>query len=59
MDVHRLLAVLIAAAGTVTALIGICIVGLGLRVKLRVAASRRHGTSVDAYPLSSDPIAER
>jgi hypothetical protein len=59
MDVHRLVSVLIAAAGAVTALIGICIVGLGVRVKLRVAASRRLRTDFDSYPFSSDPIAER
>jgi hypothetical protein len=59
MDLHRLLSVLIAAAGAVTALIGACILGLGLRVKLRVAASRRHAPDFGAYPFSSDPIAER
>jgi hypothetical protein len=59
MDAHRLLSVLIAAAGAVTALIGAVIVGLGLRVKLRVAASRARGADFDTYPSFSDAVAER
>jgi hypothetical protein len=59
MDLHRLLSVLIVAGGAVTALVGVCILGLGVRVKLRVAASRAQDADFDAYPFSSDPIAER
>jgi hypothetical protein len=42
-----LLSVLIAAAGTITAIVGMAIVGLGLRVKVRVAASRTRDASFD------------
>jgi hypothetical protein len=59
MDVHRLLSVLITASGAITALIGAVIVGLGLRVKLRVAASRAQSADFDAYPSFSDAVAER
>ena len=48
MDLHRALSVLIAAAGAITAFVGIAIVGLGLRVRFRVAASRARETSFDA-----------
>jgi hypothetical protein len=47
MDVHRLLTVLIVALGAITALIGLGIAGLGVRVKLRVAASRAHEAGYD------------
>ena len=48
MDLHRLLSVLIATTGAVVALIGVGIVGLSLRVKLRVAASRARDAGLDA-----------
>jgi hypothetical protein len=48
MDVHRFLSVVIVAAGAITALIGVGIVGLGVRVKVRVAASRAQDASYDA-----------
>jgi hypothetical protein len=47
MDVHRLLSVLIVAVGAITALIGVGIAGLGVRVKLRVAASKAHDAGYD------------
>ena len=47
MDVHRLLSVLIATGGAVVALAGVCIAGLGLRVKIRVAASRTRDAGLD------------
>jgi hypothetical protein len=59
MDLHRLLSVLIAGAGAITALVGVVIVGLALRVKLRVAASRAQSADFDAYPSFSDAVAER
>ena len=47
MDAHRLLSVLVAAAGAITALIGVGIVGLGVLVRVRVAASRAHDAGLD------------
>jgi hypothetical protein len=41
MDAHRLISMLVAVAGTLTALAGACIAALGIRVRVR-AASRRH-----------------
>jgi len=41
MDVHRMVSILIAVTGTLTALAGACIAALGVRVRIR-AASRRH-----------------
>jgi hypothetical protein len=48
MDFHRILSVLIIAAGTITALIGVGIAGLGVLVRVRVAASRAHDAGLDA-----------
>jgi len=48
MDFHRIMPVLVIAAGTITALIGVGIVSLGLLVRLRVAASRANDAGLEA-----------
>lgn len=48
MDAHKVLSVLIVAAGTATALFGLAIVTVAVMVRVRAASSRPQSPSFDA-----------
>ena len=48
MNAHRMLSILIVAAGALTAWLGIAITTMGVLVRQRVASARRAGPGLDA-----------